>query len=686
MKLISIQLCNFRQFYGKTPEIYLANGVHNTTIIHGNNGAGKTTFLNALTWVLYGEFTPGFREKEHLVNKRAITEAEFGASIELRVEINFEHHNKRYNLKRRGYASKNRDGSIHQGKTQLIMQIAGDDGRWYPPSEQPEDVVGKILPASLHRYFFFDGEHIDHLFRQKNTQIGEDTKELIGVKLLDRAVDHLKKALKNLNEELKNIGDIQTQKLLNEQTKIEKEIEQIEERQQEITYQLEGEKKAKNELNERLLTYGKSENFQEKKLELEKREKAVKQNILESRKKLKQTISNQSYKIFLPELRDKFMGMIDALRSKGELPSGIKQDFVEQLLEQGRCICGTELSQDGAHYHHVQSWLNKAGNAQLEEAAIRLAAQMGEVGTQVTQLWGIIDEHQGKINEGRSSQGEIENQLDELKEKLRQSPDEEIKQLQLTIDQIDEKIRQFTLEQGANQQKLDTHRKHIEDIAYQVNRHKMRHDKQILAQRRIHATQDSIERLQEVKNRLETQFRRALELRIQEIFRSISFTPYEPRLRENYQLDLIENTLGVAFEVPASTGENQILSLSFIGAIIDKVREWSEEKNTFMGPDSSTFPMVMDSAFGSLDEIYRRQVASSIPSLANQLVVLVSKTQWRGEVAEEMAKYVGKQYVLVYYSPKPECQEDFIELGGNFYPLVKQSPNQYEYTEIVEVK
>ena len=52
MRLISIQLCNFRQFYGKTPEITLGYGDRNTTVIHGNNGAGKTTLMNAFTWVL----------------------------------------------------------------------------------------------------------------------------------------------------------------------------------------------------------------------------------------------------------------------------------------------------------------------------------------------------------------------------------------------------------------------------------------------------------------------------------------------------------------------------------------------------------------------------------------------------------------------------------------------------------
>jgi DNA sulfur modification protein DndD len=150
-------------------------------------------------------------------------------------------------------------------------------------------------------------------------------------------------------------------------------------------------------------------------------------------------------------------------------------------------------------------------------------------------------------------------------------------------------------------------------------------------------------------------------------------------------LTLIENTAWQSAAVAASTGENQILSLSFIGGIIDRVREWSENK-MLMGLDSSTFPVVMDSPFGSLDGIYRRQIARIIPKLANQLIVLVTKTQWRGEVAQEMADYIGREYVLAYNSPKLDCEEDAIEIRGDRYPLVRQSPNEFEYTEIIEVE
>ena len=103
----------------------------------------------------------------------------------------------------------------------MSLYIAGDDGRWSLPQQLPEDIIGRILPESLHRYFFFDGERIDHIVRyDKKAEIAEATKELLGVKVLNRSIDHLKIAKKTLKDELKAIGDSETKKLLQEQEKI----------------------------------------------------------------------------------------------------------------------------------------------------------------------------------------------------------------------------------------------------------------------------------------------------------------------------------------------------------------------------------------------------------------------------------------------------------------------------------
>jgi DNA sulfur modification protein DndD len=179
-------------------------------------------------------------------------------------------------------------------------------------------------------------------------------------------------------------------------------------------------------------------------------------------------------------------------------------------------------------------------------------------------------------------------------------------------------------------------------------------------------------------------FREQLEAQIAQLYYEISFKPYLPRLSDKYELSLVEVVDGQEAIVGASTGENQILSLAFIGSIIERVREWSKA-GLVMGPDSSTFPVVMDSPFGSLDEMYRRQVANLLPALADQVIVMATQTQWRGEVEEEMQPRVGKEYVLTYNSPKPDLETDDIDCFGERYPLVRQSPNEFEYTEILEV-
>ncbi len=685
MILTSIRLCNFRQFYGKTPEIQLSVGKHNTSVFHGNNGSGKTTLLNAFTWALYEQFTAAFASPQQLVNKRAITETEFGRSVDCWVEVMFEHEHKRYQVKRQCYAH-NTGERINYSPTKCFMQIAGDDGRWYPPLEQPEDVIGRILPVSLHRYFFFDGERIDRFFRQDGkSSVAEDTKELIGVKVLDRAIEHLKKAKRKLQEELQSVGNLEIKQLLQAKSKLENQSDDLELRQREIDAQLAQQEKFKRTIGKQLLALSGAVELQNQREQLEEREKSLRNLLVEEQETLKKIFSTNGYTVLLDQLLIQSRSIVGEMRLNGELPTGIKKQFVEELLKQNRCICGGELLKGSETRRAVKAWLDKAGVADLEEAAIRLETQAGEMEQKIPRFWQEVDSQQSNIEQARAELGDIDEQLYAIGKKLRSYPDQDIQKLQNHLEVTEKLIEQLTLEKGGNQQILVSLNKENEVKQKQIAKQKLKEAKQVIAQRRITATQEAIERIVAVKKLLEKQFRRSLEQRVQEIFDSISFTPYTPRLSADYELSLIENTSGKAIRVAASTGENQILSLSFIGGIIDRVREWSYQ-NTLMGPDSSTFPIVMDSPFGSLDQIYRRQVATSIPKLANQLIVLVTKTQWRGEVAEEMENYIGQEYVLVYNSPKLDCQEDQIEIVGQTYPLVKRSNNGFEYTEIIPVE
>ncbi|ELS32753.1 MULTISPECIES: AAA family ATPase [Pseudanabaena] len=688
MKLISIKLFNFRCFYQQTPEIVLAKlDDRNITILHGNNGTGKTSLLNAFTWILYEKFTSAFADPEQLVNRQAIAESQLNQPVECWAEVLFEHDGKRYRVKRLTRAYKlvnNSDKNIQYNKSELFLQVAGDDGKWVIQNH-PEAVINGILPKSLHQYFFFDGERIEQIVRSDNrNEVAEATKKLLGVQVLDNAIKHLKEARKSLEDELKSIGDAQTKTLISQKQKIESDSTECELRIKEIEQEVEAQNQLKASCNQRLTELGGIDEIQKRRENLELQEQETRSNLRSLKNELKEAISKQGYSVFLPQAIADFRELVGGLHERGELPADIKQTFVIDLLERRKCICGAALHDGSPNYEQVRSWLEKAGLADVETATLKLEGFVDEVEKQAADFWQSIDTKQVSISHIKTTLSRLELDLESISEQLRKSPVEDIRQMQSRLDEIDRKVEDLNLERGRRLQKWTDYQGQIEVLQKQIKSSKQNEDKQKLAQKRIDAAQQAIDLLIELKTNRNELFRKQLETRICEIFSQISFKAQTPRLSEKYELSLVETVAGQEVQSGASTGENQILSLSFIGSIIDRVREWSKS-GLVMGPDSSTFPIVMDSPFGSLDEIYRRQVARLIPQLANQLVVMVSKTQWRVEVAEEMTPLVGKEYVFVFNSNKPDTQTDDIVLYGKSYPLVRKSAYDYEYTEVLEV-
>ena len=563
--------------------------------------------------------------------------------------------------------------------------VSHDDGKWYNPSESATDIIELILPTSLHQYFFFDGERIDNFFRHhENNTIAEDTRELLGVKVLYRAIEHLKKAKRTLQEELQNIGDSETKQLLQSQNQLEDSISQYKNRSQKNSQQIKKLENQKRNLIYRLQELNGADKLQHLKEELIKQEHTARNNLINCKQELKNLISRQSYLIFLPQTQKLFIQLVQDFRQSENIYTDIGKDFIEQLLQQKKCICNRKLMPGTAAYQELINILNQVDSKQVTEATIRLETQIKINQNKLLKLWQDLDKKQAYLSHQYLEISQLEQELEKVNKKLRRYPDHNIQKIQQEIELIENKIKELILEQGAIKQNLTYQNQELSRLELKINKHQLKENKQILTKQRIQGATEAITRLIEVRTRLEQQFRESLEEKVAEIFGSISFTPYIPKLNHNYKLTLIEKIFDQSIPVAASTGENQILSLSFIGGIIHRVREWSQQ-NSLIGPDSSTFPIVMDSPFGSLDQIYRTQVAKAIPKLANQLVILVTKTQWRGEVAGEIADLTEKQYVLVYNSPKHDCQKDWIKLNDVDYPLVKPSDNQFEYTEIIQV-
>lgn len=686
MKLLSLQLCNFRQFYGETPKIQLADGDRNVTVFHGANGAGKTTILNAFTWLFYRQFTDAFAMPQRLVNRRVLREARVGERVECWVELMFEHNRRKYILRRTQPVTKDDSPEGYTaGPPRVSLDACGEDGRWQrkDDSEIP-DVIGRILPEMLLPYFFFDGERLESRLRaSKQDEVIAATTMLVGEEVINRAIEHLDGARKKLEGELKVIGDAETGHLIDQKTQAEARRAELEEKRKELASNLVGYRKQKGAIEDELRKRAGARELQKRRDLLNEQAERLEQALSTSRANLSAIISNQGYQAYLRPAIDTFRSILAGFRKNGGLPASIKTSFVEELLQAQTCICGRPLIPGHDPYKEVEGWLERGGLSDVEEVALRMEAEINQLDREVPKFYAELDREQQARLRAREQLSKIETELTQIREELKGSGHEDTRDLELRHFAIEEAIfrtQRMDVEVEQDIKKLGDSLEHLEA---EIKRRKGVTEAQQQLVRRLTACKDARETLFAVRHRLRTNFRLDLQDRINHLFTKMSFKPYQVVLDEGYSLTLVDANGQVP--VGAGTGESALLSLSFIGAVIDQAKELTSRRDRLPGPDSSAFPLVMDSPFGNLDPVYRRQVSQNIPALANQVVIMASKTQFEGEVENTIHGRIGKEYVLVYHSPKQDAHEDRIVRYGVTYDLVKRIPDSEEWTEIVEV-
>lgn len=686
MKLKYLRLKNFRSFYGES-EIRFATGEKNITVVHGENGAGKTALLNAFKWVLYGEFTSGIQLKDQVVTKRALYEADPGETVEGYVELEFEHKGRLHLIRRSVIANVGPDRrQITVTDPEVSLQVADFDGEWRP-RERVADDIGRVLPSDLHSYFFFDGERIEQIVKlapAEQEQIAKATKKLLGVEPLDRADKHLAGARKELEKELKDVGDSQTRILIDEKQALEEEVEAQKEKDHSFKVNIAGLDEQNLDIERRLRQLEDVKALQERRdqlnEELRKRKEALKAHSAE----IKKAISASAHNVFLTGPIDRFELVCEKLRERGELPAGIKRQFVANLLDNEKCICGANLTASSSHRLEVQGWLEKAGLVDVEEKALRIGGAITQLVHEVPGFLDNLDNRQKLRQTDMEEVDRIESELDDISDRLKASPKEEVASLEKRKGELQKTRDRLTRDQGVVVDKINGVEARLAEIDAELDKQQANEERQRLAKARVDAAADARSRVARIRALMEEDFRNALQERVTRLFQEISPKPYVVRIADNYSLHLIDSAGENALQADGSTGERQILSLAFIGSIIELTREYVMSDDALPGQDSSHFPIVMDSPFGALS-MYRPAIAEHIPRIADQVIVMVSPSQWRGDVESAMSRRVGKQYVLRYCTSKEGCDRVSLDIRGTPYCLIDYSSDGYDFTEIVEV-
>jgi DNA sulfur modification protein DndD len=691
MILRTLMLENFRQFYGTQTLSFATGDDQNVTVVYGANGSGKTALLNAFTWCLYKQTTQGFERPTEVVNHRAWAEAKEGSSVNARVVVEFEHEGQAFTVERVTTDRKAPDGRHERVRDgEVTLSFIDEGGQHHVARENPDGALNQILPERLHRFFFFDGERIENLVKPAAyAEIEDAIKTVLGLEIIERSVKHLTEARRILEDDLTEVGSEEDRRLTDEVNKARKELDDLKEARRTTAANRAARDDDLERVNARLAGLEEARELQAKREELETALGENEQRIRAIRESLARAINERGYFAFVGDLAQRTTEKFDMRRERGEIPSDIKLQFVEDLLERRECICGTPLEDGTEPQARVAAWKAKAGRSDVEAAWNRLPAQAAWFTSNREELFASLHEANRDLASYRDSTRRLNEKLSDISESLSQVDSDEIRGLESRRDDLKREIEDDIRRLGAIDRDVEHVERRIREKEAELEAARAQNAQAELAKRRVRAAREAREVFEEILKVRTEEVREQLDGRLKELYADISFKAHIPELRSNFQLDLTHGAAAPELLVAKSTGENQILSLAFVGALAERARDRSIEAKKSGGDGMLSFqggvyPIVMDSPFGSLDESYQKQIARAIPTLAQQVVIFVSKSQGLNAVQEELAPRVGKEYVDVYYTPKHGAVET-IELHGRELPYIQESTDAYEWALLEEV-
>jgi DNA sulfur modification protein DndD len=672
MKLISLELHNFRQFSG-THKIEFATGEdRNVTLIYGANGGGKTTLLNAFTWALYGQTSLDFEQRDRLVSDSVWDDAAGDAVLETSVALAFEHNNVRYHLKRRVTTLK--DGGREQLPHTVDVQLDSMEmnGVW-KKIDPWSDSIAQILPQDLSKFFFFNGERIEQLVQPKAyAEIQLAIKTLLGLEQYEVALKHLPELSKRLRAELRKLGGTQASKIVNEQDEVRESIDRLEEERRRLNGEHRHLEDEKEQVLGLLRANGPAAELQKRRDDQERAYNAAVERQARAREARRNLLSRQSYKVLLAKLLPDVEQAAMGLREQGQLPAPLKRQFVEELLSTGTCICGTVLRPGAEPHAHVERWRAKAGLAEVEGAWQQLQGRIPDVRDVAAGLPEQLQQVNADIATAIEDARQAAAIVSDVSAQIKKLPAEDAQQLEGRLTKLDTQIidnrrRVFDIERQLKEK---------EDRAAELRKMLAKveiTDKQsAVIRRRIDVNDSAHAAFQRMYDSACEFVRTRLDRQIRDVFSRIAVKSFYPELNSSFELHLWKGLGDDRFPAPKSTGENQILSLSFIGALVALCRERAQEdENTkFLGHMGGLYPIVMDAPFGNLDNTYRQQIAQALPNLASQVVVLSSAAQAEGVVADELEGRVGAKYVVTMKTTKTDINNERLTLDNRSFDYV----------------
>lgn len=670
MYLVHLKVCNFRGFYGTQTIDFASVGPKAVTIIHGENGAGKTNLLNAIFWCLTNAFTPRLSNPELLFNKTARDEDK---DSECFVELVFSHEGRQYQAIRTVTGRNESRFGLYHLKDEVPLPIAN-----------PQHFIERIIPKALSRWFFFDAEAIGELELSGSEEFRRSLRRILGFELVDVLVDDLQQCLSKKQRNLTNVANskvlVEIQGLIEG---IERVLPSQREKQKILDAKLHDLDAKIGHVEAQLRGLPKSKPLQERRSRLDSQRKLR----VTARKELQDQgarfLGESAPAVLVIAHAVRFENQLHIKENAGKLPAPFSDQLVEDILREAMCVCGRPVIHDSCEAEKIRGLLKNASTTGFNARVRSIQYLLKDIRAVHERYEETVGSYKQKLASADSEIADIDVELKEIREQLQQIDEESIRALEDSRIAAQTQYRELHGQQAVLENQLSQNERKCSDLQLRYDNESKKLGHGDAVRKEI----DKIKRLSDyISKTLKAQEIRALtvlQIELNRVLGNYLTKHFTARINpKTYEVEMIDTQ---GRQVGRSTGEGQVLKFAFITTVVALAGRKTQEKIDFLA-EPTVAPLVLDAPFSALDPDYQGSVAENLASQSTQLVLLLSSAAWGESVAKALQGHVGKRYMLVSKEAGPRGKKPVktMTLAGKLLTLNEYDAERDE-SVIVEI-
>jgi DNA sulfur modification protein DndD len=599
MKIKSVAIDNFKLLHNI--RLTVPENASNVVFLNGRNGRGKTSFQAALKWCFYGE-----SPEDSIVSKQELRDTRIGDFIKVSVEVTFIEDSRVISVKRSQNFEKTNDfESRASSQFELVIRIS-EPNSVVPTTviANPDSWLEENLPRRLMNFFLFNGELMYQFFDPKvKIAIDKAIKEIARVDLFVGIEAKFRQIELSANKQKAKIAGGDAEKLLEE---LETHRRLAAHLKSELTSNEDKTIELRAELQNIALKLGGREHLQgyiadQKNLRIQLDsllvERAEKQNEFQA-KVLK--IGVQS--IFATAFPG-FEEQVEIAKQNDRLPPPFEPSQLNLLLERGSCICGCDLENSSEHQSNINNLISRF-------------AESSEIGREIQLINNEVQNLRGQVTAGvellESMNSEnvrieetivgIRNRLDQIAIAIGDDDNEDVSELgrrqNIAMSEVEDLVRD---RQDIERQSLQIESK----ITSALAKYEKAVGGTVVAETLVQKAQvakllaDAAKKMHDEAIEI---VREQLESTVSENFGFVKDGAFTTEINDSFEVITRDRNGQV---VQLSEGENMLKAYLFSFALREVI--------------GLSFPLIVDTPFGRLDEQYRLDIARGLSALVEKM-------------------------------------------------------------------